>query len=836
MSSTDLFDTQKLLAEGSWLNTLACQLADDPAVADDAAQRTVLAGIERQRRGEATGRGWLTAVLRNFVRQDRRAFRDRRKHEEAAARDAATESTLDVAARLELQRTVLEAVQQLDEPYRSTIALRFFGGLPPRKVAKRLGVPVKTVHTRLERGLAKLRGRLDRSYGGRGTWLSIVAPWSWTTNPVVLALPGLGVMLAMSTSMKWAASILAVVSVGWLWQNAQAELPTSEIEIAAAGDSERTAEPAASDMPEAVKRSEVVVEPGGDEAEDSLLPAEPVPTFSGIVVGIDDRGIADVPVHFDKIDDPTPDQTATRSNSGGHFEMPLPQGRGRLVGRGNGFAPLISPGIKSEPPAEPPRVVVGPDRTYAGVVWDENGDRVAGVTLVLTLREADLRRLQPGGLYGAVPVARGESGDDGTFAFEHVGYAPGMRLRASRDGYEPCVVELPSTSDEMMAVKLSPLALSDSTLAGRVVDRHGEPVADAYVGAGNSTTRSGADGRFVLEPSDHDGRVLRAVAPGALPAAVDLLTVAKSDRHRIELRLGAASRAITGRVVDERGAPVEGAKVWTFDGVKLGRVPSQVGDMTVIMSLDIEDVVDGKGRSARAAVDGAFELRGLVERVGGYDLFAMHPVTQSIARATAVEAGVDGIQLTLGREHCATVAGIVVDSSGNPLEGALLRVNRVIRDPLGKRVGMASAERSFFAETGSDGRFRFDELAIQGTSLLLNGEIVASAQTIELSKVADLENIRFVAPQTAHLRVLLQSDTELANTFELLDEQGKRINLSFMQGGVTLGSDAVGIADGASPLVRANDSARTIVLYGRNGEVLRQPVRLSPDQVTELRF
>lgn len=46
-----------------------------------------------------------------------------------------------MASREELRRRVGEAILALDEPYRATIWLRFREQLPPRAVARRMGVP-----------------------------------------------------------------------------------------------------------------------------------------------------------------------------------------------------------------------------------------------------------------------------------------------------------------------------------------------------------------------------------------------------------------------------------------------------------------------------------------------------------------------------------------------------------------------------------------------------------------------------------------------------------------------------------------------------------------------
>ena len=59
----------------------------------------------------------------------------------------------------------------LDAIHRDALVLRYHDDLPPRDVARRLGVPLDTARSRLRRGLELLRTRLDAAYGGdRRAW------------------------------------------------------------------------------------------------------------------------------------------------------------------------------------------------------------------------------------------------------------------------------------------------------------------------------------------------------------------------------------------------------------------------------------------------------------------------------------------------------------------------------------------------------------------------------------------------------------------------------------------------------------------------------------------
>ena len=53
------------------------------------------------------------------------------------------------------------AISRLDEPYRETIALRFFGELSLDEIAAQTGRPLGTVKTHLRRGLLRLRSAVE---------------------------------------------------------------------------------------------------------------------------------------------------------------------------------------------------------------------------------------------------------------------------------------------------------------------------------------------------------------------------------------------------------------------------------------------------------------------------------------------------------------------------------------------------------------------------------------------------------------------------------------------------------------------------------------------------
>ncbi len=80
---------------------------------------------------------------------------------------------------MDLLRSLLAHVKELDEPYRSTVLLHYFDGLTPKEVAAGLRVPYATVRTRLHRAIQQLREKMDADHSGdRRAWLVPLVPFA----------------------------------------------------------------------------------------------------------------------------------------------------------------------------------------------------------------------------------------------------------------------------------------------------------------------------------------------------------------------------------------------------------------------------------------------------------------------------------------------------------------------------------------------------------------------------------------------------------------------------------------------------------------------------------
>ncbi len=106
---------------------------------------------------------WLYRVTRNALLDHARKARSRRDTGQRSERDivdSRREPLDDV--RSELASCVRPFVEALPERYRETMAAVELEGRPQKEVAKRLGISLSAVKSRVQRGRRMLRGVFDR--------------------------------------------------------------------------------------------------------------------------------------------------------------------------------------------------------------------------------------------------------------------------------------------------------------------------------------------------------------------------------------------------------------------------------------------------------------------------------------------------------------------------------------------------------------------------------------------------------------------------------------------------------------------------------------------------
>ena len=166
---------EELLHHESFLRFLARRLLRDAARADDVVQETWLAVLHSNKSPSEIHRGWLAGVLRNLARRKLREERRRTRREQLVARPHLTDAAPPTLDAEELRVRLAKLVLALPAHYSEALLLRYYEGLEPAQIAARTGVPASTVRTRIQRGLARIRGDLDGASCSVAPLLSLIA-------------------------------------------------------------------------------------------------------------------------------------------------------------------------------------------------------------------------------------------------------------------------------------------------------------------------------------------------------------------------------------------------------------------------------------------------------------------------------------------------------------------------------------------------------------------------------------------------------------------------------------------------------------------------------------
>lgn len=181
-------NAESIQADSRAMRRVAAALLRDPHAADDAVQDAWVAALSA---GDgAPGRGWLTTVVRRLSWARRSAAGP-----EALAHDPADRPTSRSAAAVRLAA----AIEALPAHYREVLERRYWDDEPPRVIARRLGVDVKTVRNRLHRAHLQLRRSLGAdgeadTRGARALLVMLARPHEPAAVPATL--------LTMSASAK----------------------------------------------------------------------------------------------------------------------------------------------------------------------------------------------------------------------------------------------------------------------------------------------------------------------------------------------------------------------------------------------------------------------------------------------------------------------------------------------------------------------------------------------------------------------------------------------------------------------------------------------------------
>jgi RNA polymerase sigma-70 factor (ECF subfamily) len=833
--------TQQLLAHADWVTRLSRSLVTDGSAAGDIAQEVWADVLRSDAANVEQPRGWLATIVRRRASRMRRTEQRRQQRERAVARPEAVPSAAELSAKLQTHRELTEAVQALDEPYRATILLRFFEHLEVDEIAERTGTPRNTVRSRLQRGLAQLRERLDRS-GGRERWL-----------PAVL-------LLAQRPLAVEAAAVSATVAVGMVSGIALLTIMKKTLLVGAALAAAITLSLQLGSGPEAAA---VVAEPGAGAPAVAVASSPPPSSVAPSRIDAPVRDAARVeapavtaalaPVAFAVVDLDGKPLPNVRVRAETEFAVHWQGGdRGWINGGGDGlrldaateqrvrgdaaFAALFfaqfthadewrATVLDESLPARDS--TTGEDGTFAFAPGIEVGDAeiaivgfyhvlvapgqrgrapwIAGRRAIVsgTVRDANGSPLARARIDAMWPAAKGlqevagqmqtNSDDDGTF-IARFALASGV-LRVQRDGYETAIVAIAAPGPQAIEVTLRPRPASERlSVDGVVCDGAGRPIDGARVWFGRESMKCDGSGRFSFAVTDPQAQyALTAVAKGYALAQIDalggeLLRDAAAGRDLV-LMLRDKLQTIRGFVLGPDGRPLEGARVGLLDPTLL--------DITF---QGVEAGLGGFSGGVACGADGAFEIGGLSPR--GYRLAAIDPSTGAVVHGSSVAAGSTGVVLRLPTDVRLAVRGRVF-GNGEPLAGAEVEVQYCTHVTKG---GGNQFDGTKVVTSGADGTFVLPALPRSRAWLVVRGGGLRTMVPVEEVAVDDSTGeLRVEADSARWLQLVAGAQaTPRTVSFELAD--GSIVKA--LRGGVAVAIDR----DGNSPPLRLPATVAAILI------------------------
>lgn len=593
MTADPRLSPETLLQHEPFVRELARRLVHDGQAADDVVQDTWVAVLTTDRRPVESMRGWLATIARRVAGRRARTERRRTRREQAVADEAPAPSVTELVEREHARSTVVGAVLALPESYRDVVVLRWFEGLPPRDVARRLGVPVETVRTRHRRALEQLRATLDTQHGGdREAWRCALLPLAAApsspplpfTQAVGATLLGGSLLMLTKTKLTLAAAAVTVALACWaLGPDAPPPLETvsaTAAERAGAVTGSLPADAAGGAAAAAPQRQAAT--PPADVGPG----AEPTTGVATILVLWQDRtpasGVQVLLAGQDEYRSLVADALGVA-----RFDALRPGSYYANIQRGSprGMDDMEQPRFEVEAGSQvTAEIVVADALDLTGVVVDGSDRPVVGAEIVV-----DGARL---------PVVVARTGDDGRFAAQDVARYSSVGARAS--GLAPSFLQ-PMTGSRGATVELR-FVLDEpaGAIQGTVLGPDNQPVADAIVRLRDhrpdirlpdgtvgtaphyGPTSTDERGQFVFDP----------VGPCELELVVVTEAFSRWTRRvmvepRTTLQLTAhlvAGVTVRGVVRDDAGQPVAGCDVRVEDehGFKSTHETSRSGRFEVV--------------------------------------------------------------------------------------------------------------------------------------------------------------------------------------------------------------------------------------------------------------
>jgi RNA polymerase sigma-70 factor (ECF subfamily) len=853
MSSREDHEFAEIAAQAAWVRRLALALSREAQLGEDIAQDALLSALDRRPHSIEDLRAWLRAVVHNLTRFRHRSDAHRTEREARAARSERLEDPALAHERLEIQAQLLHAVQDLDEPYRTTVLLRWFEDLPSRTIAERTGVPVRTVHIRISRALRMLRESLDRrSHGDRSKWMAAWIPLlpkpslSWPevlvmTAKTKLAVTGLllvggllllAVLLPRDSSNPRPPPAIVLGREAISVPSTAAE-PIEELEHAqesrAAVTETRSVATAAPALPHARKVTGIVIDTTGAR-------------LSNVTVVLHAAGSSH------GADDPR-----TTSDASGRFEFETASSRGAFGSAGAAWMVVYEPNLRFPDPPEGYVLVIAHPIAIRGRVIDTGQHPIPGANVLFaplggTSRDAsntdfgvawtDPLRATLGLPMDASKLRqwRSKTDEQGRFEIDAPDLREGMVLTVTAPSFMSAGRVLDPPREEYVFVLHSLSERRPDRLSGRVVGPRGEPVGGALVLLGSAHTHSDDRGEFVIRFQERSSAThLIAIATNWKPAVLTSLAPSPSDPGAwpspLVLALSEPALSIEGVVVDSHATAVPNIEVRVLDPITWNEVLASVGEGPI-------DAQKGGDTAIRGVTNtdehGRFELPGLLPR--SYRLKASSRKSLAATISGPISAGTHDVSLVLeAPDRGCAIAGEVLDLHGKPIIGAIVRARGTI--PASIPTSRPSFVDTEPVRTDEKGRFAFEEMSCDVQALVVQPEDASPGKVCPISPGQDRSKIALAVGRIGHVRVEIQNTDLVANSVSFLDAQGAKLEIGARRGGSGwISGSSLPVTSGRTEAMVISEEATTAVLLKDGSEVARAPVKIVPGETVVVRL
>ncbi len=809
-----------LLTHADWVRALARRLVRDDAQADDVAQEVWRTAIENPPRDDANPRGWLSAVARNAARGLKRGDRRRNDRERAGARPEALPSTARLVEEASLSRELAGLVLKLDEPYRTTMLLRWFREMEVDAIAAAQKLPRETVRTRLRRGLEIELFAQHLERGGREAWAWLAWPdgTSVRDREDVAAGTRAEVREAPKTDTSGPGQLVATGDAGGTSTATRSPLASGEAAGAPAAETRRTIDALVVDATnQPIAGLSIEWSRAGEPYWDGNTLHTPT-TAIEIPRALRERLLQprpeeamdpadwkDQPVVWELLTKGEVPRVRATSDVQGRITARIPRDAvERIV-----LDPRRSIVAEAHDEARSQEIwIVATTVVLAGTVVDESGAPIAHASLkagpvwdfvghVVDVHSGGFRILDGPGTI---------TDEQGRFRIERAPVEFQSVLEVFGESMQSQVLPVPAHDDLALQIVMKRQPVEERPhVRGIVVDQAGGPVTGAWVALGQDNTESGAGGRFDLEVTFvHAGTPLTAVRSGHQAAVLE--NFAREPMVSVEdvvLRLGPAPLTITGLVLEADGSPIPSCEVRLVDGTPNGTTDRSVEEVTA-SDTSIEK---------RTQADGAFVVLGLIDRE--YTLMAWHADRGFIARLEHVRAGSRDVVLRHDPSaFFAALPGRLVDSQGTSVEGAKIGISlRITAGP-----GFVSSHHYGAVQTGADGAFTLKDVPRTGVSLWVTGEGLQSG----VVPMPDPRVLPITVVVGVQVRARLSVSDSSVTRVRFEDREGKVVRLKAYLLRTIAATNVIERRDGEFPSFDVPDVATTAVLMRADGSLVRR--------------